>query len=319
MAPPNNTYTGERSSSPTITRTETDALVEAVGRLHQAEVHDLDVEGVGKIPYAIVPDGQKVQSFKEIIDKHRQRPERRQGTAALGSIDSFVDHVNRFKDKHSAIFADVQPAAATLIGVLDYHEGGDKGGARFGTHRATYQFPLSDEWKAWTTAAKEPMSQTDFAYFIEDHLPEVAMPEDLAKMPETLKRVSAMGMNLATPQRLLELSRSLKIRVGQVFKGAQNLSTGEAQMSFEERHDDPETGAPVTIPNGFVVSIPVFRMGAPYMLAVRLRYRAAGQGQVTWIIAPYRLDRAWEDAVKLACSSVGEKTALPLFYGRPEQ
>jgi uncharacterized protein YfdQ (DUF2303 family) len=68
-------------------------------------------------------DGAMVRSVRKVIDEWRTRPERRTGTATLHDLTSFVDHVQRFKDRGSAIFADgSNPAAPLLAAVLNYHE-----------------------------------------------------------------------------------------------------------------------------------------------------------------------------------------------------
>ena len=64
----------------------------------------------------------------------------------------------------------------SLTSVLDYHPKGPASSldaARFGQHRGQYFFPLSDEWKSWNEKDGEDMSQSQFARFMEDRLPEV--------------------------------------------------------------------------------------------------------------------------------------------------
>ena len=56
------------------------------------------------------------------------------------------------------------PKSPSLLAVYDYNHGGEKGDPRFGQHRASYSFPLSDEWQAWMRAgALEAMTQEAFA------------------------------------------------------------------------------------------------------------------------------------------------------------
>ena len=149
---------------------------------------------------------------------------------------------------------------------------------------------------------------------LEAHLLDVLDP---ATAGESIRAMAAqLGLPIASPQRLLELSRGLSIRVGSKVKQTVNLSTGEAQIGFEETHDGTD-GAPLKIPGAFVVGIPVFRNGALYQMLVRLRYRVSG-GSVVWFFAPQHADRIWDDAITGACAGAQEKTELPLFYGTPE-
>ncbi|MDE8453326.1 DUF2303 family protein, partial [Klebsiella pneumoniae] len=83
-----------------------------------------------------------------VFDQYRTNPLRRAGTATMLSLDSLIDHVNRFKDADTVVFADDSRSAPSMTAVLDYHRAGASGDPRFGKHRSLYAFPLSDEWKA---------------------------------------------------------------------------------------------------------------------------------------------------------------------------
>jgi uncharacterized protein YfdQ (DUF2303 family) len=303
--------------NPTITRTETDALSELVQQMHHAEVHDVQhPDGTGTIKVLVVPQGREVQSLKEIQDEYRLHPERRRGNIVTTSLDSFSAAVNRYKDKDtSVLFALMNGIGnASLLAVLDYHPPGPKNtDARHGEHRVSYAFPVSDEWKAWTAKAGRFISQEEFADFLEERIPDVCDPAEAG--PNAKKLAAQLGIDLATPGVLLQLSRSLHIRVGQRVVSHHNLSTGEAQIAFEEKHESAE-GGPLKIPGGFVIGIPPFKQDVPYHLPVRLRYRVV-EGKVTWMFAVQRIDAAWEDAVKRACNKVQTDTALPLMFGSP--
>src|SRR3546814_747731 len=109
-----------------------------------------DVTGE-EIPVLVTGQQQNVKLFSpEDFDPFREQPLRRSGTAVLTALESFVAHVNRFKDEDSIIFASDDRAAPSLTAVIDYHRQGHQGDPRFGQHRGHFAFPLSDEWKAWT-------------------------------------------------------------------------------------------------------------------------------------------------------------------------
>src|SRR5690348_16422519 len=99
---------------------------------------DIDEEHVVALPKAL-----ELHSLKRFRDELAERPERRTGTAKLTTLESFCEHVARFADEHSAIFASEDPNSPKLEAVLDYHEKGSGGAPRFGKHRAVYFFPLS--------------------------------------------------------------------------------------------------------------------------------------------------------------------------------
>ena len=97
----------------------------------------------------------------------------------------------------------------------------------------------------------------------------------------------------------------------------QNLSTGEVQLSWEVEHRD-DAGAPLTIPNMFLIGIPIFAYGAPYRIPVRLRYRVAGGGAVKWILQPYRPEVSLKHAFDEAVLKVETETGLAVLQGAPE-
>ena len=95
-----------------------------------------------------------------------------------------------------------------------------------------------------------------------------------------------------------------------------NLSSGEGRMSFSEEHKD-DAGAPITIPNLFLIVIPIFYNGRPYRVPVRLRYRLHA-GAVKWWFEIYRIDRAFDAAFNGIKEEVERDTTLPVFLGSPE-
>lgn len=294
---------------------DTKALLEAAKNFGDVDVHEITRGTEESVLIAAVPQGRALQSLKKYVDEYLKAPERRTGTATVTTVKSFIDLVNRFKDIDSAIFAD-NGSQPSLTAVLDYHpkETGSEH-ARWCQHRVAYQFPLSPEWLAWNGAASREMSMEAFAQFLEERIIDVRDPAQAGETPQEFAK--QLGVVLATPQRLMELSRNLTIRIGQKATNAINLSSGEGKVSFEEKHEG-ENGAPLSIPGAFVIAIPVFKNGHIWEIPVRLRYRVAG-GTVMWAIAPQRTEWLLDAVIKEACEEVEKETALPLFYGAPER
>lgn len=292
------------------------ALIEAVKEIEKVQVI---AEGDGlNSPFVVaVPDGKSLDSLKGYFDDYRHRPERRKGTAKLSTLDAFIAHALRFKDENSALFADQNMSAPRMLSVLDYHEGGPASEAlpRFGQHRGEYCFPLSEEWLAWNgTKNRQPFQQAEFAAFIEDRIADVSDP---AAAGESVKEfVALLGTSLASPARLMELSRGLTVHVSGKVVNVANLSSGESQFTFTEEHKD-STGQKLTVPGAFVLAIPVFRGGALYQVPARLRYRAK-DGAVTWTVQLYRTEKVFQHAFDEAASKAADVTGLPVFYGLPE-
>lgn len=282
------------------------------------EYGSVDILVVDGKSVASVPSGRTLASFKKYLDEYLPQPERKKGTAKLTTLGSFIAHVNRHKDGNSVIFADDNAQKPALLAVYDYNESGPTGGARWGEHRAVYDFPVSDEWRAWQVS-KSWLAMDAFAAFLEERILDVMLPQDTAdqKLGDGIKEFAVnLGITLATPQRLMELSRGLQINVGSTVVQAINIGSGEGQIQFTEEHKGTD-GAPIRIPGGFAIAIPVFRGGASYQIPVRLRYRVE-KGSVVWNMSLQRVEACFADAIVEAAEQAAKETETPSMYGKPE-
>lgn len=250
-----------------------------------------------------------------VFDDYRARPVRRKGTATLTDLDSLIAHVERFKDADTLIFARDDRNAPTITAVLDYHRAGADADPRFGEHRAKFAFPLSDEWKAWLAGNKKAMAMRDFAAFLEDRIIDVL--DDSSDLPEEMARfVKAIGGNIASPTKLMEIAVGLKVNEKSAVSETVNLSSGEGEISFVAQHTDG-AGKPLKVPNLFLIAIPVFKNGVAYRIAVRLRYRKTEGSLVFWYEL-WRQDPVFDDAFNEALGRVSKETGLSVLLGSPE-
>lgn len=309
------------------------AAIEMTETLAKTERQEIEHHSV-----LVVAEGKKVIDLLPFEDARLERPRRRMGQTEHTTLQSFLEHVARTRDDGSVIFAKDTPACPELLAIYDYNEqtkitkyvsavkdGKDTydsvemfGAPRFGKHRARYAMPFSDEWLAWMNLAgptADWLAQIDFARTLEDRGLDVIPPGDIPT--RTAKEAEALGITAAGPSQLMNLSRGLLVRADRKVGSAVNLNTGEAKITFEETHAASVNDAPVTVPNGFALSIPVFRDGSPYALIVRLRYRVEG-AQIKWSLAVHRADVCFRDAFYDVANDVKQKTGLPLFYGTPE-
>lgn len=301
-------------SEPTVQKPEAQALTEFLQNESAPTIIDAGV-GADGTPIKLVVAGKNRQivDLRPHFAETRTAPLRRAGTARHSTIASFIEHVLRFKDADSAVFAEVS-ATPKAVAVLDYHRAGADAPPRFGKHRSEYAFPLSEQWKAWMEMDGEVMDQAKFAEFLENRVLDVAAPEGLGENSRAI--AAKLGQTFATPQKLLELSRGLAVREGSVVQNAKNLSTGETQIQFTTQHTD-ERGEPLKVPGLFLLAIPVFDDGVPYEIAVRLRYRLSG-GRIAWFYEVHSADVVLRDAIEEACARVAKETGLPVFRGTPE-
>lgn len=297
------------------------AVVDAVERLSTPKPFDIGEDGERTV--FAMPRGVSLESIKPLLDEYRTRPERAKGVSTYTQLDSFIAHVNRFKDANTVIFADEDKDKPALLAVYDYNEKPEPPAegeqqdewARYGEHRARYSFPVSDEWRIWTSKDGEPFGQADFATFLEDRLPDVLDPKAAG---ETSRAFSEqLSISLAGPQKLMTLARGLSVHVDQRVESHHNLASGEGRVAFEETHKG-EDGNQLNVPGGFALAIPVFRGGARYQICARLRYRARKGSHITWSYSLHRTDDNFQHAFDKACELAESETGVPLYYGQPE-
>lgn len=289
-------------------------------------------------PYIVSTPRDKV--LHDLTDKIRAsqqtlKPQQRTGKAQLADLDSLIGWTNRFKGPDTVIFGQIHPSPR-LVTVIDYHGQGAPINsatdadplANYGRHRAVYDFPVSEEWKRWTAIDGMSLDKDVFGEFIEaqasdflDPTPaligstvndsdiepwERRMIEVAAKIQGRFGQYSAINL----------LSRELKIHEVGHIEVKTNRDTGEAQVQFLTEHRSPD-GTPLTLPNLFMIAIPVFEEGALYRLAVRFRYRKAGS-DVKFIVSIYNPDAALRDAAREAMATAKDATGVPLMMGTPE-
>lgn len=308
----------------TLVGADTGPTIEAVRRL--VEEHFIAQPIAVKDPVtgtealAVICNGGIKGTDPNIFDGYLEAPRFRQGFAMFSQIESLIEHVNRFKDGDSVLFASDDRSKPSITAVIDYHRAGpiDEAKPRFGRHRSLFPFPLSDEWKAWGAMDKKPMKMREFAAFLEDRIPDVLdLIDGEDSLPEEMQKfVNAVGGRIASAAQLLEMSIGLKVNEKSAAEEAFNPSTGEATLHFKSEHVDGN-GSPLRVPNLFLLAIPVFKNGQFYRLASRLRYRMTNEGLVFWYEL-WRADRAFDHAFADNCERAKVETGLPLLFGSPE-
>mgnify|MGYP002260527602 FL=1 len=225
--------------------------------------------------------------------------------------------------------------APTLTCVANYHREGptdhiDGEGdttARHCDHRAVYDFPLSDEWKAWTNVNNEPLEKNDLGEFIEANAKDIMDPTPAilkgatdpknqdweTRLINTARQIEGRYGQLS---QMLAMSRQFQVHETSNLTVKANRDTGEQEIQFLNEHRAPD-GTPLRLPNLLIIAIPVFRGGAPYRMPVRFRYRKTG-GSVKFFLSIYNPEKAFDSAFGEACNTAQEKTALPLLLGTPE-
>jgi hypothetical protein len=283
-----------------------------------------------------LPEGRRVENLhRHMIEAVEfMKPLRRRGTARLKDVVSLIAWANRFKSEHSVLFANPDREAPAITCIADFHKAGpatvslERGdpAAMPCAHKAIYSFPLSDEWKAWTGISGRALDKDELGEFIEVNAKDIMDPtpavlaRDSSKaepweerLIDTARQIDGRYGQLA---QLLQMSRSFQVHETSNLTVTSNRDTGEGSIQFLNEHNDKD-GAPIKIPNLFIIAIPVFLNGAAFRLPVRFRYRKSGS-QVKFVLSPYNPQRAFDLAFNEAVEMVSASTDLPLFLGSPE-
>jgi len=253
------------------------------------------------------------RSIKDIEDQYRKAPDRSRGTAKALTVDSFIALFNRHQDEHSAIFADiVDPDKPSLTAVFDYSE--NTANPRFGQHRLTHAFPLTEEWQAWRVNNLKGLSQADFADFIDDRIAEIGEASD---HPDAEMVKSLLHGSYATAAHIHTLSRGLAVSASIAVKQAVSLDDGRISVQFEEGEHKGDDGKPIKVPNLFVLRLPIFVGGPAVPIIGRLRYKLAG-GKIVWHYDLWQIRAVMRGALLQVLERVQMDTEAPVFEGFPE-
>lgn len=319
------------------------------------------------------PNGQELVDLKPFLDKLRVAPERIEAAALTTTVGSFIDYVNRFKIADSAVFLKDDPLKSSLLGVIDFHGGspdqtvtavhvsstdstpGSWATPRFGAHTVRYEFPLADQFKAWSEIYGKPLSHEDMATFLAERQYDIANPpldwmmvdaetvklilhllnigDDQGDVNDTAPHVEPADdgedryiprsalyklrqIRFGSVHRLIQMARTIEISAQQRSVEGYNPRTGERTVKFEEEHDTRDkAGRQVIVPDAFLLRIPVFEGETPQLLPVRLQYRRAPGGGIKWFMTLVEWRRAVRFAVKTEADRVASETGLPLFCG----
>lgn len=306
------------------------AVLDRVSRETGTEIAAINRNAeVGKIPFIVIDGSRKVYSAASVVDEFERTqpaPYRRRGIYHAADIESLLGWMNANCDDAAPVFGEgaenlalnwKQPKLA-LIGIGNYSSKSTTG---WHDHQVRYDFPVTLAWRQWVAMSGEYMEQAKFAEFVEQHLYEFSEPlarEDIGEAcTRMLEALGGKAKAAATPSKIYDLARGVKLTVEEKVEVALDRATGEATLKFTEEHTGP-SGRPVSIPKFFFIRIPVFFGEEPSLIGAMLRYRNAGGGKVVWSYDLFAPDLVVKAAFDKACQIV--KTAnRTLYLGSPDK
>ena len=244
--------------------------------------------GDQSIPYVLVPSDCKVQDLENLFPT----PSRPKGTIKYRDMQSFCRAVEAQKGEdvsETLLYGNLfEPSFYAVFNDHNYCAPGWR------DHRATYDCPLSVEWKLWLGANKRVMSQEVFAQFIEDNAPDCVTP-DAATM--------------------IEIARTLEAKKKVNFASGIRLSNGQNELTYEEEITGTASKGKIPLPELFTIGISVLEGGPRYALNARLRYRITDKGMLTIWYDLERPHKVLEDAAKQVWAAIEEATKLTIYNG----
>lgn len=244
----------------TSPRTENDAIIDLYSATHDAQ--QLDKRG---IYLTSGPDGKR--ELIDIADRIRELdasiPARKRGQYTLTTAEDLIDYLAKHGQSHvTELWGNDK--TGTVRAVINAHQTTLPGHE---DHTATLHLPFTKDYTDWVKTDGKLISQTEFAEFIEDHLPNFTTP-------------AAADM--------LELAQTFQATTKGTFESSHRVKTGETNLAFTNEHTATAgKKGTLTIPDTFAIAVRVYERADAYRITARFRYRITERG----LLLGYRLDR----------------------------
>lgn len=221
------------------------------------------------------------------LEQTQARPNRKHGRHAVTDVASLAGYLAKHGLPETELWGNPDPSS--IKAVINAHEpsntgeGDDANGLPgWGDHTITLDLKASKDWIEWIKSDGQMMNQTDFAEFIENHLPNFHTPA---------------GADM------LELAQTFQATTRVDFDTSQRLKSGETQVTYKE-HTDATAGkkGSIAIPDTFTLGLQVYERGHAFRIEARFRYRING-GR---LLLGYKLTRP-RDVLLTAFDEVVEK------------
>lgn len=245
----------------------------------------------GAQPAVVVRDGFKVCALPT-DQSLAERPRRIEACVKVYESDSFAKYFADYRDADSRIFAD--DSSGVILAILDYHE--DNIEARWCKHRVQLTLRKSEEWILWTGQNTKRMSQEEFARFLEDNSPDLVSPE---------------------PAAMIEMARSMTAKADISVESAVRTNRG-ATFRYNETTKAGGIGpaGEFTVPDEFIIQIPVYVGEPPISIKARLRYQITSSKLNMWYDL-WRHATAERAAFRQVRDRIQQQTEVTILSGSP--
>lgn len=299
---------------------ENQAIIDAIKSLTTPITVSTEVPGAGPIQLAFSPNGLSLVDLQVVLDKYRDHPRFRIGTAVAMTLDSFMEYTRAFHDDDTMVFFNPDKNQPRVLSILDYHQKGSYRSAEPShcRHQVMHSFGLDPSWVAWNGIDGKTLKVEEFARFLDNRYADVIdaplTADGDAGFSEILRGLP--GVRFGTQMDMVRMARGLQLNEEHRVTNLVNLDTGETQIAFENTQKPDEAGDTLKVPNAYLLQMRVFdREEHPWRIAARFRFRKV-QASVNYTIQLYRPERTFQaalDDAKERLTSAGFKT----IYGWP--
>ena len=247
-----------------------------------------------------VPEGWSIET-DACMEPLRSSPYRTKGLVATKTVESFAHYVNTHKRAETLLYAAVDATGAQALkvtAIFNEHQGVSIDGNRPGWRdfSATLAPDMSHEWKTWISLNGKPMTQFEFALFLEDNIKDISSQE---------------GYPAGTA--MLRMATQFEATQDKQFRSAVRIQSGGVNLECIDT-DDAATVEKMQAFDRFMIGIPAFWKGQAYLLEAKLRYRVQS-GKLTMWYDLIRPDLVITDAIDSMLANIQQSVELPVIYG----
>ena len=258
------------------------------------------VELVQGTPVIFTPNQSGQWDFRE-AEHLLDAPLRKRGLINIHDVDSFIAVTKKQGSlTNTNIYLDVDYAKNKVKATAVFNDHADGETAGWRDYRAEFNPRITEEWTRWNGSHKKPLSQVEFAQFLETNLSDIASPT---------------GSGLPTSSDVLTFVTNLTEIRNVKYGSGVNLQNGMVQLQFVEEGDSATKGN-LEIFKEFAIGVCPFFGGSAYQVKAFLRYRIdRNSGQIVFWYELQRADKTIEDAAKEVIEKIKTETGLPVIFG----
>ena len=242
-----------------------------------AEIKQDEIKGH---PFIFNPLTGEVKSLENLLPAPLRQPINRQ----LFTVADFIAYVNRFKRPESTVYC----TDGIITAVID-HRGPDS--RTWSDHSVTVKIERSESLLRWLENNKKPLSQEQFADFMEER---------------------ALEVNVPSAADILELVQDLHVTKNSAVKSSVR-SNGKHSIAFNQDQAIKGGAGSVDLPTSFEIRIEPFkRQTIKTEIRALLRVKLREEHPV-FVFDLQRVEERLEQALGEITDSIKDGTKLPVY------